>query len=112
MCYPTQISQFFPFPLKSPGMTHNKRPQKSTAFPYSLRPAPYALLPILVFIAVFTLYLLTLAPGAVGGDAGEHQFAVPLLGIPHTTGYPLYGPGRRAGRCHHRPGRLPPFKRA
>jgi len=43
-----------------------------------------------VFIAVFSLYILTLAPGVVGGDAGEHQFAVPLLGIPHTTGYPLY----------------------
>ncbi len=44
----------------------------------------------LSFITVFSLYLLTLAPGVVGGDAGEHQFAVPLLGIPHTTGYPLY----------------------
>ena len=45
---------------------------------------------IIVFIAVFALYSFTLAPGVVGGDAGEHQFAVPLLGIPHTTGYPLY----------------------
>ncbi len=45
---------------------------------------------VIVFIAVLTLYFLTLAPGVVGGDAGEHQFAVPLLGIPHTTGYPLY----------------------
>jgi hypothetical protein len=26
----------------------------------------------------------------VGGDAGEHQFTAPLLGIPHATGYPLY----------------------
>jgi hypothetical protein len=43
-----------------------------------------------VFLAVFGLYWLTLAPGVVGGDAGEHQLAVPLLGIPHTTGYPLY----------------------
>ena len=43
-----------------------------------------------VFLIVFTLYVLTLAPGVVGGDAGEHQLAVPLLGIPHTTGYPLY----------------------
>ena len=43
-----------------------------------------------VFLLVLTLYGLTLAPGVVGGDAGEHQFAVPLLGIPHTTGYPLY----------------------
>ncbi len=43
-----------------------------------------------VFLAVLLLYWFTLAPGVVGGDAGEHQFAVPLLGIPHTTGYPLY----------------------
>ncbi len=48
------------------------------------------LLCLTVFLAVLTLYLLTLAPGVVGGDAGEHQFAAPLLGIPHTTGYPLY----------------------
>ncbi|MCK6626702.1 MAG: DUF2723 domain-containing protein [Anaerolineae bacterium] len=48
------------------------------------------LLFLAVFLTVFTLYLLTLAPGVVGGDAGEHQFAAPLLGIPHTTGYPLY----------------------
>jgi hypothetical protein len=45
---------------------------------------------VVVFIIVFTLYGFTSAPGVVGGDAGEHQFAVPLLGIPHTTGYPLY----------------------
>ncbi len=51
---------------------------------------PTAILFVLVFLTVLTLYLLTLAPGVVGGDAGEHQLAVPLLGIPHTTGYPLY----------------------
>lgn len=49
-----------------------------------------SLLFLLVFILVFTLYFATLAPGVVGGDAGEHELAVPLLGIPHTTGYPLY----------------------
>ncbi len=43
-----------------------------------------------VFSLVLTLYTLTLAPGVVGGDAGEHQFVAPLLGIPHATGYPLY----------------------
>ena len=52
------------------------------------------LLPLLlfftIFLTVFILYSLSLAPGVVGGDAGEHQLAVPLLGIPHTTGYPLY----------------------
>jgi hypothetical protein len=43
-----------------------------------------------VFIVVLSLYVTSLAPGVVGGDAGEHQLAVPLLGIPHATGYPLY----------------------
>ena len=63
---------------------------------YALRTMHYAthftshLLFSIAFTTVFTLYILTLAPGVVGGDAGEHQLAVPLLGIPHTTGYPLY----------------------
>jgi hypothetical protein len=43
-----------------------------------------------VFWLALALYLATLAPGVVGGDSGEHQLAAPLLGIPHTTGYPLY----------------------
>lgn len=43
-----------------------------------------------VFLLVLTLYSVTLAPGVIGGDAGEHQFAAPLLAIPHATGYPLY----------------------
>lgn len=55
----------------------------------NMKPIPYLLFTI-VFLTVFTLYSLTLAPGVVGGDAGEHQFAAPLLGIPHATGYPLY----------------------
>ncbi|MDM8519100.1 DUF2723 domain-containing protein [Anaerolineales bacterium HSG6] len=45
---------------------------------------------IAIFLTVLTLYYLTLAPGVIGGDAGEHQLAAPLLGIPHATGYPLY----------------------
>ncbi|MCG3211692.1 MAG: hypothetical protein FOGNACKC_05338 [Anaerolineae bacterium] len=52
--------------------------------------SPAVILFGLIFAAVLSLYGLTLAPGVVGGDAGEHQLAVPLLGIPHTTGYPLY----------------------
>jgi hypothetical protein len=51
---------------------------------------PTLLLFFTTFSLVFGLYWLTLAPGVVGGDSGEHQLAVPLLGIPHTTGYPLY----------------------
>src|SRR5262245_20177105 len=61
------------------------------AFPalFSEKRLPGAIF-ILIFIAVFSLYLWTLAPGVVGGDSGEHQLAVLLLAIPHTTGYPLY----------------------
>jgi hypothetical protein len=56
---------------------------------HPLRSTP-CLLFLTVFLTVLALYLITLAPGVVGGDAGEHQFAAPLLGIPHTTGYPFY----------------------
>ena len=36
------------------------------------------------------LYLRTLAPGVLGGDSGEFQFAAWLGGFAHPTGYPLY----------------------
>lgn len=41
-------------------------------------------------VSVFILYLLTLAPGMLGGDAGELQFVPAILGLPHPTGTPLY----------------------
>lgn len=47
-------------------------------------------LPLLLFVGVLTLYLLTLSPGALGGDAGELQFVPAILGLPHPTGTPLY----------------------
>lgn len=36
------------------------------------------------------LYLRTMAPGLLGGDSGEFQFAAWNLGLAHATGYPLY----------------------
>ena len=36
------------------------------------------------------LYNWTLAPTVLAGDPGELQFAAPLLGVTHPTGYPLY----------------------
>jgi hypothetical protein len=36
------------------------------------------------------LYLRTLAPGLLGGDSGEFQFAAWVTGLAHPTGYPLY----------------------
>ena len=47
-------------------------------------------LPILLFVGVFELYLLTLSPGMLGGDPGELQFVPAILGLPHPTGMPLY----------------------
>ncbi|MEW5957829.1 MAG: DUF2723 domain-containing protein [Chloroflexota bacterium] len=100
----SQIRQFGSFPLKWQAMAQPNLPPKpnkptgdtpptSPAAPrsslHALRSTPLGLF-VLVFIAVLTLYTVTLAPGVVGGDAGEHQFTAPLLGIPHTTGYPLY----------------------
>ncbi len=91
----TQIRQLSTFPLKFTPMIQTEPAPKSTrhrlaALPFGLSITAPAVLFLAVFITVFSLYAFTLAPGVVGGDAGEHQFAVPLLGIPHTTGYPLY----------------------
>jgi uncharacterized membrane protein YvlD (DUF360 family) len=41
-------------------------------------------------ILAAALYLRTLAPGVLGGDSGEFQFAAWLGGFAHPTGYPLY----------------------
>lgn len=44
----------------------------------------------IVFFLVLIPYMLTLMPGTVGGDAGELQYAGPLLALVHPTGQPLY----------------------
>ncbi len=44
----------------------------------------------LVFSLLLTLYIHTLMPGTVGGDAGELQYAGPILALTHPTGLPLY----------------------
>jgi len=45
---------------------------------------------LVLFAAVFGLYLRTLAPGLLFGDSGEFQVAAWTLGLAHATGYPLY----------------------
>lgn len=50
-------------------------------------PAAY---PLLVFVTMLAIYVRTLLPGTVGGDAGELQYAGPLLALVHPTGQPLY----------------------
>lgn len=45
---------------------------------------------IVTALAVAALYLWTLAPSVVGGDAGELIAATATGGVPHPPGYPLY----------------------
>ena len=45
---------------------------------------------IVLFIAVLLLYLRTIAPTVLDGDSGEYQYMAYILGVPHSTGYPLY----------------------
>jgi len=47
-------------------------------------------LALLLFAATLGLYIRTLAPGLLFGDAGEFQVAAWRLGLAHPTGYPLY----------------------
>lgn len=48
------------------------------------------LLALGVALAALLVYLRTLAPTVLPADSGEFQFAAPLLGLVHPTGYPLY----------------------
>lgn len=43
-----------------------------------------------VFGLCLAVYVLTLAPGVLGGDSGELQYIPYILGVAHPTGYPLY----------------------
>lgn len=45
---------------------------------------------LFLFAMTLGLYLRTLAPGLLAGDAGEFQVAAWRLGLAHPTGYPLY----------------------
>jgi len=48
------------------------------------------LLAVIVFCVSFTVYLMTLAPAIYIEDAAEFSAAVPILGIAHPSGFPLY----------------------
>ncbi len=49
-----------------------------------------ALVPVLLFLAVFALYASTVAPGTLFGDPSEYQFVPAILGIAHPPGYAFY----------------------
>ena len=49
------------------------------------------IIPALLFtLTAFFFYARTAAPGLLFGDAGEFQFTLPLAGVSHPTGYPLF----------------------
>lgn len=45
---------------------------------------------LILFGGLLAIYVQTLMPGTVGGDAGELQYAGPILALTHPTGLPLY----------------------
>ncbi len=45
---------------------------------------------IALVLATFVVYVRTLTPGVLDGDSGEWQYMANILGVPHSTGYPLY----------------------
>jgi len=42
------------------------------------------------FLAAFLLYARTMPPTVLDGDSGEYQYMAYILGVPHSSGYPLY----------------------
>lgn len=56
----------------------------------TLQPRLDLYLAVLLALAALTVYVRTLAPGVLDGDSGEWQYMANILGIPHSTGYPLY----------------------
>ena len=48
------------------------------------------LIPIILFISIFIIYIKFLAPSILEGDSAELPIVSYLLGIPHPNGYPIY----------------------
>lgn len=47
-------------------------------------------LQLVLFFASFALYSRTMPPSVLDGDSGEFQHMAYYLGVPHSSGYPLY----------------------
>ena len=71
---------------------HADSPLTEVSVTKAHRPRRYArvLFGVLVVLAAFGLYVLTLAPSVMPGDYAEFQLCAAVLGVPHPTGYPLY----------------------
>ena len=67
---------------------------KPTAQSHFEKPTPLSrwdtILAAALGLLALALYVRTLAPGLLDGDAGEFQFAAWGFGLAHPTGYPLY----------------------
>jgi hypothetical protein len=48
------------------------------------------LVELVLFVAAFILYWRTMAPTVLDGDSGEFQYMAYILGVAHSSGYPLY----------------------
>ncbi len=46
--------------------------------------------PLVAFVVPLFVYLLTLSPDVLPGDSGEFQALIPIGGVLHSNGYPLY----------------------
>ena len=64
--------------------------EETTTQAYGFRRYARLLLGVVVALAAFSLYVLTLAPSVMPGDYAEFQLCAAVLGVPHPTGYPLY----------------------
>jgi hypothetical protein len=73
---------------KDPEQGHDQAQKRPSPFARS-RPRTLAIA-FLLFAITLLIYLPTLAPGPLGGDAGEFQTAAKVWGLSHPTGYPLY----------------------
>ncbi len=57
----------------------------------STRTSTFTWLPaVIIFLAAFSLYIASLAPGAVPGDPSEYIFVPHIFGIAHPPGYAFY----------------------
>jgi 4-amino-4-deoxy-L-arabinose transferase-like glycosyltransferase len=45
---------------------------------------------VVFFLGSFLLYARTMPPTVLDGDSGEYQYMAYILGVPHSSGYPLY----------------------
>ncbi len=48
------------------------------------------ILPLLIFIFTFSVYITFLVPSILQGDPAEFCIASYVLGVPHPNGYPIY----------------------